>query len=173
MKKQSAGILLYKKSKTGASVLLVHPGGPFWAKKDSGAWSIPKGEFTEDENPFTAAKREFTEELGMPPPEGEFIELGSAKQSSGKIVHAWALQSDLDIKTIVSNTFSMEWPPKSGQHQEFPEVDKARWFSLAEAKDKLVKGQVPLLETLADYLDLQIIAVSQTPGSTTSQTTLF
>lgn len=173
MKKQSAGILLYKKSETGASVLLVHPGGPFWAKKDNGAWSIPKGEFAEDENPFTAAKREFTEELGNQPPEGEYIELGSAKQSGGKVVYAWALQADFDARNIASNTFSMEWPPKSGRQQEFPEVDKAGWFSLAEAKEKLVKGQVPLLETLAERLGLPIIAVPQIQESTTSQTSLF
>jgi predicted NUDIX family NTP pyrophosphohydrolase len=152
MAKQSAGILLYKTSETGIEVLLVHPGGPFWAKKDVGVWSIPKGEFAEGEEPFAAAKREFAEELGRAAPAGEFIELGTAKQPSGKIIYAWALAADFDAGAAKSNTFSMEWPPKSGQQQEFPEADKAAWFSLAIAQTKIVKGQLSLLETLASKL---------------------
>ena len=151
MAKQSAGILLFRKKGKGAEVLLVHPGGPFWAKKDVGAWSIPKGEFTEGEEPLAAAKREFAEELGHPAPDGELVELGQAKQASGKVVHAWALEVDFDATNIKSNTFQMEWPPKSGQRQEFPEVDRAAWFPLQTAGAKLVKGQLPLLEMLAAY----------------------
>jgi predicted NUDIX family NTP pyrophosphohydrolase len=152
MAKQSAGILLYRTKNSIVEVLLVHPGGPFWAKKDQGAWSIPKGEFTDSEEPLVAAKREFREELGQPAPKGTYIELGQAKQSGGKVVFAWAYESDLNISSIHSNTFTMEWPPRSGKQQEFPEVDKAAWVSLDQAAQKLVKGQVPLLETLADKL---------------------
>jgi len=149
MKKQSAGILLYKFAGQHAEVLLVHPGGPFWARKDTGAWSIPKGECAESEEALVAAKREFAEELGRPAPDGELVALGEAKQSGGKVVRAWAVEADLDVSNIRSNTFTMEWPPKSGQSQEFPEVDKAAWFSLMAARSKLVKGQRPLLEALA------------------------
>jgi predicted NUDIX family NTP pyrophosphohydrolase len=150
MAKQSAGILLYRLNKTVLEVLLVHPGGPFWAKKDQGAWSIPKGEFTDEEVPFTAAKREFSEELGAAAPEGEYIDLGSIKQSGGKTVYAWAINADFDPSTLKSNTFSMEWPPKSGQEQEFPEVDRAAWTPLAKAELRLFKGQVGLLAVLAE-----------------------
>jgi predicted NUDIX family NTP pyrophosphohydrolase len=150
--KQSAGILLYKQSAAGLQVLIVHPGGPFWAKKDAGAWSIPKGEFVEGEEALAAAKREFREELGVPVPEGEARDLGSAKQSSGKVVYVWAYAGDVDVKMIHSNTFKMEWPPKSGQEQEFPEVDRARWCTLEAARTKLVKGQVVFLERLAEQL---------------------
>lgn len=163
MKKQSAGILLFRQSKRGPQVLLVHPGGPFWAKKDVGAWSIPKGEFEGDEEPLTAARREFQEETGFLLPEGEPIALGTAKLSSGKVIYAWALLGDANAASIRSNTFSMEWPPKSGVEQDFLEVDKAAWYLLDEAKVKINKGQVPFIETLADYL-----------GSTlTTQTSLF
>jgi predicted NUDIX family NTP pyrophosphohydrolase len=162
MSKQSAGILLYRKKNADTEVLLVHPGGPFWAKKDVGAWSIPKGEFAEPEEVLAAAKREFAEELGSPPPDGEFLELGQAKQSSGKVVHAWALEADFDAVNIKSNTFHMEWPPKSGQQQEFPEVDRAAWFPLKTAGAKLVKGQLPLLEALASHLGQQISTPEQT-----------
>lgn len=148
MKKQSAGILLHRTSDRGLEVLLVHPGGPFWAKKDVGAWSIPKGEFTDDEQPEFAAKREFKEELGLAVPDGELVDLGSAKQSSGKVVYAWAVESDLDVKQIKSNIFEMEWPPKSGRMASFPEADKAAWLSPGEAQLKIVKGQLPLLEKL-------------------------
>lgn len=154
--KQSAGLLLYKKTTKGIEVLIGHPGGPFWVKKDKGAWSIPKGEFQEGEEPLAAAYREFAEEMGITPPEGDTLELGSAKQSSGKVVYAWAIEADFDTKQVKSNTVSIEWPPKSGQTQEFPEIDKARWFNLATAREKLVKGQVPLLETLAEKLGTTI-----------------
>lgn len=154
MKKQSAGILLYRQRQGQQSfeVLLVHPGGPFWAKKDSGAWSMPKGEFEEGEEPLAAAKREFAEEVGAPAPGGDYFFVGQAKQSSGKLVHAFALQADLDLTHFKSNLFQMEWPPKSGQQQAFPENDKAAWFTLPDAAQKLVKGQLPLLEKLAAQL---------------------
>lgn len=163
MAKQSAGILLFKRSGNTVKVLLVHPGGPFWAKKDAGAWSIPKGEFMEGEEPFVAAKREFAEELGSPPPDGDYIELGSAKQSSGKVVYGWAIEADFDAKSITSNTFKMQWPPKSGAEQEFPEVDKAAWFPLAQAQAKIVKGQLPLLEALAAHEGQPLLEKSAPP----------
>lgn len=168
MAKQSAGILLYRTKNLSVEVLLVHAGGPFWAKKDNGAWSIPKGEFTDDEEPFTAAKREFSEELGSPAPEGEYIDLGSIKQSGGKTVYAWAIKADFDPSAIKSNTFSMEWPPKSGQEQEFPEVDKAAWVPLGKAEAKLFKGQVALLTLLAEKLGKDIL-----PPEPPKQTSLF
>lgn len=152
MKKQSAGIVLYSVTKNSPKVLLVHPGGPFFAKKDTGAWSIPKGEFNDPEEPLEAAKREFSEELGLPLPKGDLITLGSAKLSSGKVVYAWALAGEIDLEQMKSNTFKLEWPIKSGTIQEFPEVDKAAWFSLDEAMIKINKGQVPLIQTLADQL---------------------
>jgi predicted NUDIX family NTP pyrophosphohydrolase len=152
MPKHSAGILLYRVIGEDVEVLLVHPGGPFWAKKDLGSWSMPKGEFIEGEEPLAAAKREFTEEIGTPPPDGEYVLLGEHKQSSGKIVHAFALEADFDLEKFHSNTFEMEWPPKSGNMQEFPENDKAAWVNLAGAKRKLVKGQVSILERLAGEL---------------------
>lgn len=168
--KQSAGLMLYRTRKNVTEVLLVHPGGPFWAKKDAGAWSIPKGEFTEGEAPLDAAKREFAEEIGQPVPDGEYSELGSVKYSN-KIAYVWTLEADIDLAHFKSNTFTMEWPPKSGQQQEFPEADKAAWIPLTKAKSKLVKGQVPLLEMLAEKLgaDLEVpIAETEFP-----QTSLF
>jgi predicted NUDIX family NTP pyrophosphohydrolase len=152
--KQSAGLLLFRHKGADVQVLLVHPGGPFWAKKDKGAWSIPKGEFLEGEEAVAAAKREFREELGLEPPTGNLISLESAKQSSGKMVHIWACAADLDITNMRSNTFEMEWPPKSGQQQTFPEADKAVWCTLQQAKDKLVKGQVVFIDRLAEKLDV-------------------
>jgi predicted NUDIX family NTP pyrophosphohydrolase len=145
-KNQSAGILLYRIHNGRLQVLLVHPGGPFWKNKDEGAWTIPKGEFT-DETPLAAAKREFNEETGMRAT-GTFIELTPVKQKNGKWVYAWALEGELDPNTIQSNTFEIEWPPKSGRQQSFPEVDKAAWFGLAEAKQKINAAQVALLEEL-------------------------
>ena len=168
MAKQSAGLLLYKTTNKGLEVLLVHPGGPFWAKKDKGSWSIPKGEFAEDEKPLVAARREFAEELGVAAPEGDLLELGTAKQSSGKVVHAWAIKTDLDIRTIRSNMFDMEWPPKSGKMEQFPEVDRADWFLLDAALQKVVKGQVPLLERLAEQLGHVVMEPPADP-----QTSLF
>ncbi len=146
MPKQSAGLLLYRYKNSGLQVFLVHPGGPFWAKKDEAAWTIPKGEFT-DEDPLQAAQREFEEETSLRV-DGEFIKLTPVKQSN-KIVHAWAVQADVVPSHIKSNTFTMEWPPKSGKQQEFPEVDKAAWFALDEAKKKILKGQRALLDELA------------------------
>lgn len=149
MAKKSAGLLLYRDSATGVEVLLIHPGGPFWARKDEGAWSIPKGEFEDGEDPLGAAKREFEEETGTRP-QGEFTPLGAVKQAGGKTVHAWALRSDFDPEGLRSNTFSMEWPPRSGRHAEFPEVDRAEWFTLGNARQKILKGQAELLDRLAE-----------------------
>ncbi|MCW3084502.1 MAG: hypothetical protein JWP12_1868 [Bacteroidetes bacterium] len=151
MSKQSAGILLYKHTASGVEVLLVHPGGPFFAKKDTGAWSVPKGEFEENEVPFAAAKREFKEETGMDV-NGDFFELTPVKLKSGKKVFVWALKGDLDPAQVVSNTFEMEWPPKSGSKKSFPEIDKAAWFSIAEAKEKINTGQLGILEQLEKML---------------------
>jgi predicted NUDIX family NTP pyrophosphohydrolase len=144
MPKQSAGILLYRFSSNQLEFFLVHPGGPFFAKKDAGAWSIPKGEFTGEENPLDAAKREFREELGIAP-SGRFIELIPVKQRSGKIVYAWALEGDIDPERVVSNTFELEWPPKSGKKQHFPEIDKGEWFGITAVKQKINKAQAALV----------------------------
>ena len=148
MAKRSAGILLYRHSAGELQVFLAHPGGPFWAKKDLGAWTIPKGEVGEGEDPLAAAKREFKEEIGVEP-EGEFIALAPVKQRSGKIVLAWAAEGDCDPDDLKSNSFSMQWPPKSGKQAEFPEVDRAEWFSLPEARQRILPGQIPLLDELA------------------------
>ena len=147
MPKASAGLLMFRRCGEGPEVLLVHPGGPFWTRRDQGAWSIPKGEFAPDEDPLAAARREFEEETGIWP-EGEFIPLSPRRQPGGKVVHAWAFEGDCDPTAIVSNTFVMEWPPRSGRRQEFPEVDRAAWFPLEEAKRKLLSGQVGLIEEL-------------------------
>ena len=144
---KSAGLLLYRKQNSDLEVFLVHPGGPFWAKKDDGAWSIPKGEIRDDEDPLTAAKREFFEETGFEI-DGNFIALTPVKQAGGKWVYAWAVEGDCDAGAIKSNTFSMEWPPRSGDKKEFPEVDRAGWFPLEVARQKILKGQVSLLEEL-------------------------
>ena len=151
-KKTSAGILPFRQS-TEIEVFLVHPGGPFWAKKDVGVWSLPKGEFIDPEDPLKAAKREFKEETGFVA-EGQFIELEPVKQPSGKIIFAWALEYDCDADKIKSNTFAMPWPPKSGREQEFPEVDRAGWFTLPEAEIKLSFGQLPFLKQLKTILSL-------------------
>ena len=144
-RKQSAGLLLYRETPAGLEVLLVHPGGPLWAGRDEGAWSIPKGEFTAAEAPLQAALREFEEETGAAPPAGEPLPLQPVRQPSGKIVHAWALRGDFDVAALKSNLFSMEWPPKSGQRQAFPEVDQAAWLTLDAARRKIFAGQRPLL----------------------------
>lgn len=134
-------------------MLLVHPGGPFWAKKDDGAWSIPKGEHGDDEEPLAAARREFAEELGVAPPGGEVPQpLGEVRQKGGKLVTAWALAGDLDPAQVVSNTFELEWPPRSGRRQAFPEVDRAEWFGIEQARVKLLPAQVPFLDALAALL---------------------
>lgn len=149
----SAGLLVYRRQVDGVEVLLGHMGGPFWARKDERAWSIPKGEHTGDQDPLAAAQREFEEELGSPAPSGPGYEpLGSVRQRGGKVVTAWAVEADLDVSAIVSNTFEMEWPPKSGRRQSFPEIDRAEWFGLATARLKIVSGQVALLDRLAPLL---------------------
>ena len=151
MPKTSAGLLLFREASGGLEVLLVHPGGPFWSKKDEGAWSIPKGEIDEGEDPLEAARRELEEETGASA-QGEAIPLGSLKQSGGKIVHAWAVRGDFDPALLRSNTFLLEWPPKSGRMQEFPEVDRAGWFAIDVAKRKILKGQAGFLGRLQEKL---------------------
>jgi predicted NUDIX family NTP pyrophosphohydrolase len=149
MATRSAGLLLHRTTADGTlEVLLVHPGGPFWARKDAGAWSVPKGELADDEDPLTAARREFAEELGQPAPDGPFVGLGEVRQKAGKIVTAWAVEGDLDPATVVSNTFTIEWPRGSGRLREFPEVDRAEWFDLEEAAARILEGQRPLLDAL-------------------------
>jgi predicted NUDIX family NTP pyrophosphohydrolase len=147
MPTKSAGILVYRRRPPGLEVFLVHPGGPFWAKKDHGAWSIPKGEFADAENPLDAARREFTEETGQMI-SGEFIPLTPAKQKSRKIVHAFAVEGDVDADNIVSNEFELEWPPRSGVMQRFPEIDRGAWFAIADAKKRVHAGLVPVLDEL-------------------------
>jgi predicted NUDIX family NTP pyrophosphohydrolase len=144
---------MYRRREEGLQVFLVHPGGPFWAKKDLGAWSIPKGEYDQDEDALAAARREFTEETGFVA-EGEFIPLTPLKQPSGKIIQAWALAGDCDAGAVKSNTFTMEWPPRSGATKEFPEIDRAGWFTMEEAKVKIIKGQARFLEELNKILRL-------------------
>ena len=148
--KLSAGTILYRVGESGVEVLRGHMGGPFWARKDDGAWSIPKGEYGDGEEPRAAAVREFNEEMGAPLPKGELVDLGAFKQSSAKQVIAFALEADFDADAIVSNTFEREWPPRSGRLQSFPEIDRAAWFDLETARTKLVKGQVPILDRLTE-----------------------
>jgi predicted NUDIX family NTP pyrophosphohydrolase len=148
MPARSAGLLLYRLRDGKPEVLLVHPGGPFWKRKDAGAWSLPKGEIEPGEAPLDVARREFEEELGLSPPEGPMIGLGSARQAGGKVVEAWAVAGDLDVARIESVTFEVEWPPKSGTRQAFPEVDRAEWFDLETARRKILEGQKTLLERL-------------------------
>jgi predicted NUDIX family NTP pyrophosphohydrolase len=143
---------MFRRRAGAPQVLLVHPGGPFWAKKDQGAWSIPKGEYEPGEDPLVAARREFTEETGIVP-EGEFVALTPLRQAGGKIVRAFAIEGDCDPQAIRSNTFVIEWPPRSGRQQEFPEVDRAGWFPLEEAKQKLLAAQAALVEELARVLE--------------------
>jgi predicted NUDIX family NTP pyrophosphohydrolase len=145
---RSAGIVVYRRGAAGLEIFLVHPGGPFWAKKDLAAWSIPKGEFGDDEDPLAAALREFAEETGQTI-KGEFLTLTPVKQPSRKIVHAFAVEGDVDPEKIVSNEFELEWPPRSGRMQRFPEVDRAAWFPLEEARRRLHRGLVPLVDELA------------------------
>jgi predicted NUDIX family NTP pyrophosphohydrolase len=151
MKGISAGILLYREMRHRTLVLLVHPGGPFWARKDLGAWSIPKGEIPEGEPAEVTARREFEEELGIPA-QGELVALGEIRQKGGKVVHAWAMEGDLDASKIHSNTFQMEWPPRSGKMKEFPEVDRAEFFPLEEARKKINPAQAEFLERLERIL---------------------
>jgi len=154
MSKQSAGILPYRLKNNYLELLIVHPGGPFWKNKDLGAWSVPKGEFADDEEPFDAAKREFKEEIGFEI-NGQFIELDPVRQKGGKTILAWACESDFDPTKIKSNTFELEWPPKSGKIRKFPEVDSAQWFTVSVAKKKINKGQAALIDDLINKLDLK------------------
>lgn len=154
MAKLSAGVLLYRTRDGVAEVLIAHPGGPFWARKDDGAWSIPKGEYSDGEDPWVAAQREFSEELGLSVPAGPRIDLGALKQSGGKVVTAFAVQSDLDISEARSNTFELEWPKGSGRLREFPEVDRVGWFPVATARTKLLKSQQGFLDRLMARPDL-------------------
>jgi predicted NUDIX family NTP pyrophosphohydrolase len=150
--RRSAGILLHRPRGGELEVLLVHPGGPFWARRDLGAWSIPKGEYVDGEEALAAALREFQEELGSAPPDGAAADLGEVRQKSGKLVRAWAIAGDLDPATVRSNTFEMEWPPRSGKKIEVPEVDRAEWFGLDEARAKINAAQAALLDRLAELV---------------------
>jgi predicted NUDIX family NTP pyrophosphohydrolase len=151
--RRSAGLLLHRTAAGGRlEVLVAHMGGPFWARKDEGAWSIPKGEYEPDEDPLDAARREFTEELGLPVPDGPLVALGEVRQSSGKRLTAWSLRADLDPDAIVPGTFELEWPPRSGRIQVFPEIDRVAWVDLPAARRLLVRGQVPLLDRLEEAL---------------------
>ena len=144
----SAGILLYRRTASGLEVFIAHMGGPFWARKDAHAWSIPKGEYTDSEDPFAAARREFREEIGVDAPDAAYAPLGAFRYSSGKTVTVFTAEADLELEQVVSNTFELEWPPRSGRKQSFPEVDDARWVPIADAREKLVAGQLPALDAL-------------------------
>ena len=148
MPKQSAGLLMYRHAAEQLEVFLVHPGGPFWAKKDLGAWTIPKGEFAEEEDALAAAQREFHEETGFTA-QGTFIELGTIRQAGGKTVFAWAFEGDCDPEALVSNVCTIEWPPRSGRTMEIPEADRGAWFALSEARERLHKNQLEFLDRLA------------------------
>ena len=150
MPKRSAGLLLHRHGRRGTEVLLVHPGGPLWASKDDGAWTVPKGEYGEHEDPAAAAEREFAEEIGSPPPSGPRVDLGEVRQAGGKWTRLWAVDGDLDLSTVHSNTFDMEWPPRSGRMASFPEIDRASWFTVAEARAKLLASLVPFLDRLVE-----------------------
>jgi predicted NUDIX family NTP pyrophosphohydrolase len=152
MAKRSAGILLYRTADGHTEVLLVHPGGPYWARRDAGSWSIPKGEYEDGEEPRAAALREFEEETGTALDTGDLIELGSVRQKGGKTVSAWAAEGDLDEAAVRSNTFTMEWPPRSGRLAEFPEIDRAGWFGVEAAREKLVAAQAEFLDRLLERL---------------------
>ena len=152
MPRRSAGILLYRRRQGALEVLLVHPGGPAWANRDAGAWSIPKGEYGDGEAPRAVALREFEEETGQPPPDGELVALGEIRQRGGKLVTAWATSGDLDPEQVTSNTFKMQWPPRSGQWRTFPEVDRAGWFDPATAREKLLPAQAELVDRLLAVL---------------------
>ncbi|MBB4716822.1 NUDIX domain-containing protein [Streptomyces luteogriseus] len=149
--KRSAGLLLFHPGDDGLDVLLGHMGGPFFVRRDAGAWTVIKGEYEPDEPAWEAARREFQEEVGLPPPDGEAIDLGEVRQTNGKIVTAWAIRADLDPATITPGTFRMEWPPKSGRLQEFPELDRVAWFGLDRARAVIVKAQAAFLDRLAEH----------------------
>lgn len=150
--KRSAGLLVFRRTDSGIEVLLGHMGGPFWAQKDAGAWSIPKGEHDSNETPQAAARREFSEELGLPPPDGELLDLGEVRQSGGKTVSAWAVEGDLDPADVIPGTFELEWPRGSGNMRAFPEVDRVGWFALEAARAKVVTAQRTFLDRLAQRL---------------------
>ncbi|MFI6437714.1 NUDIX domain-containing protein [Streptomyces sp. NPDC050759] len=148
----SAGLLLFRHTGDGLEVLLGHMGGPFFTRRDAGAWTVPKGEYEPDsESAWAAARREFQEELGLPPPDGEAVPLGEVRQTNGKVVTAWAIEADLDPAAVVPGLFSMEWPPKSGQTREFPELDRVEWFGLDRARAVIVKAQAAFLDRLAEH----------------------
>ncbi|KUM74977.1 NUDIX domain-containing protein [Streptomyces griseorubiginosus] len=148
----SAGLLLFRHTEDGLEVLLGHMGGPFFTRRDAGAWTVPKGEYEpESESAWDAARREFEEELGLPPPDGEAVSLGEVRQTNGKVVTAWAIEADLDPATVVPGVFSMEWPPRSGRTQEFPELDRVAWFGLERARAVIVKAQAAFLDRLAEH----------------------
>lgn len=149
--RRSAGLLLFRRTDAGLEVLLGHMGGPFFAKRDAGAWTVPKGEYESDEPAWDAARREFQEELGLPPPDGEALPLGEVRQTGGKIVTVWAIEADLDPATVVPGTFRMEWPPRSGRTQEFPELDRVRWLPVDRAREVVVKAQAAFLDRLAEH----------------------
>lgn len=149
--KRSAGLLLFRHTNEGLEVLLGHMGGPYFAKKDAGAWTVPKGEYGPEEPAWAAARREFQEELGLPPPDGEAIGLGEVRQTNGKIVTAWAIEADLDPAAITPGTFEMEWPPRSGRIQEFPELDRVAWLTPDRARELIVKAQAAFLDRLAEH----------------------
>ncbi|MET7683077.1 NUDIX domain-containing protein [Streptomyces sp. NPDC005423] len=148
---RSAGLLLFRHTDHGVEVLLGHMGGPFYARRDAGAWSVPKGEYTSEETAWDAARREFQEELGLPPPDGEAIPLGEVRQSNGKIVTVWAIEADLDPAAMVPGTFRMEWPPRSGQVREFPELDRVEWCGLDRARALLITAQAAFLDRLTEH----------------------
>ena len=152
MPRRSAGILLYRLTGDAPEVLLVHPGGPFWARKDLGVWSIPKGEYEEGEDPLACALREFEEETGTALPTSRLVDLGEVRQKSGKLVTAWAAEGDLDADAVRSNTFTIEWPPRSGRTAEFPEIDRAEWFGVDAAREKLNPAQAEFLDRLVERL---------------------
>ncbi|MGA5601153.1 NUDIX domain-containing protein [Streptomyces sp. EMB24] len=148
---RSAGLLLFRRTGEGVEVLLGHMGGPFFARRDAGAWTVPKGEYDPDEPAWAAARREFQEELGLPPPEGEAVPLGEVRQSGGKVVTAWAVEGDLDPSSVVPGTFTMEWPPRSGRTREFPELDRVAWFPLERARELIVSAQAAFLDRLTEH----------------------
>ncbi|MET9122061.1 MULTISPECIES: NUDIX domain-containing protein [unclassified Streptomyces] len=151
--RRSAGLLVYRRTAEGLEVLLGHMGGPFYARRDAGAWTLPKGEYGPDESAWDAARREFREELGLPPPDGAAVPLGEVRQAGGKVVTAWAVEADLDPATVVPGTFTMEWPPRSGRRQEFPELDRVEWFGLDRARAVVVPAQAAFVDRLAEHQD--------------------
>lgn len=151
--RRSAGLLLYRRAAGGLEVLLGHMGGPFFARRNAGAWTVPKGEYEPAEPAWEAARREFQEELGLPPPDGEAVPLGEVRQTGGKVVTAWAVEADLDPESVVPGTFRMEWPPRSGRVQEFPELDRVEWLGLERAREVIIKAQAVFLDRLAEHSD--------------------